>query len=126
MRRVLKFEDGDLLLDTRDNLRLLYSPEEIKNMVRRLAAELRPEMKNGPVFIGVLKGAFIFVSDLIRELDNGVQVDFIRAASYGLKDEPSAEVKIKSDITMDIKGRDVVIVEGIIDRGTTVRAVIGQ
>lgn len=109
-----------------NNLRLLYSPEDIKNMVRRLAGELRPNTKSAPVFIGVLKGAFIFVSDLIRELDGGVQVDFIQAASYGLKDEPSAEVRIKGDITIEIKGRDVVVVEGIIDRGTTARAVIGH
>lgn len=107
-------------------MKLLYSPEEIKKTVRRLAGEMGPEMKGSPVFIGVLKGAFMFVSDLIRELNGPVEVDFIRAASYGLKDEPSTEVRIKSDITADIKGRDVIVVEGIIDRGTTVRAVMGH
>ncbi|MBI5491511.1 MAG: hypoxanthine phosphoribosyltransferase [Deltaproteobacteria bacterium] len=113
-------------MDTRDGMKLLYSPEEIKKTVKRLAGELRPEMKGAPVFIGVLKGAFMFVSDLIRELNGAVEVDFIQAASYGLKDEPSTEVRIKGDITVDIKGRDVIIVEGIIDRGTTVRAVMGH
>ncbi|MDO8426262.1 MAG: hypoxanthine phosphoribosyltransferase [Deltaproteobacteria bacterium] len=108
-----------------DGIKLLYSPEEIKKIVRRLAREVEADLAGkDPVLIGVLKGAFVFLSDLAREIDAPVEVDFIQAASYGLRDEPSSEVRIKNDITADIKGRDIIVIEGIIDRGRTVRAVI--
>ena len=75
------------------------------------------------MLVGVLKGAFVFLSDLAREIKTDVEIDFIQAASYGKRESPSTEVLITGEIGTDVKGRDIIIVEGIIDRGTTARAV---
>ena len=71
-----------------------------------------------------MKGAFVFMADLARELGPEFEVGFIQAASYGDRETPSEEVRITSDISVEIEGRDVIVVEGIIDRGNTARAVV--
>ncbi len=106
------------------DLQLLFPPEEIHIIVDRLARELRSDFASrNPVLLGVLKGAFIFISDLMRAMKMPFEVDFIQAASYGEKTIPSSQVAIKGDITSDIKGRDVIIVDGIIDSGHTIRVI---
>lgn len=108
-----------------ESLKLLIPPEEIRAMVRRLAREVRKDFAGkNPVFICVLKGAFMFFSDLMRVLRTDFEVDFLQAASYHGKTVQSPEVVIKKDIAADIKGRDVVIVDGIIDSGLTVERII--
>ncbi len=101
-------------------------PEEIAGIVGRLSGAIRADYAGkDPVLIGVLKGAFVFMADLVKALDGmELEVDFIQAASYGERDEPSHEVLITRDLTMEIKGRHVIVVEGIIDRGLTVHAVL--
>jgi len=92
----------------------------IKTAVQRLAAEIRKDYSGKcPVLIGVLKGSFIFLSDLIRELNMPIKIDFIRAISYGSKDYSSGKVKLVKDIEMPIHGMDVLIVEDIVDKGYT-------
>lgn len=106
-------------------LRLVISPGEIRAIVKRLAREIeRDYADRTPVLVGVLKGSFVFLSDLARELSIPVEVDFIRTLCYGTRDVPSDEVCIMKDIEMDIEGRDVLIVEDIVDRGVTVNAVM--
>ncbi|MFQ5736359.1 MAG: phosphoribosyltransferase [Thermodesulfobacteriota bacterium] len=102
------------------------SPEEVGALVSEIAARLRADYAGrDPVLLGVLKGAFVFMADLTRALDAmDMEVDFVQAASYGHRDEPSHEVLITRDVTTEIKGRHVIVVEGIIDRGLTVRAVL--
>lgn len=107
------------------HLRQLIPEDEIHSMIRRLSAEIRADNPSSEaVIIGVMKGAFVFMADLVRELGPAFEVDFMQAASYGHRDTPSEEVRITSDISVDIKGRDVIVVEGIIDRGNTARAVV--
>lgn len=107
-------------------LKLLIPPEDIRAAVRRLARELRKDYAGkNPVFVCVLKGAFMFFSDLMRAIRADFEVDFVQAASYQGKSR-SPEVVIKKDVLSDINGRDVVIVDGIIDSGLTVQKLIGH
>jgi hypoxanthine phosphoribosyltransferase len=106
------------------NLKQLFPPEEIHIMVNRLAHEIHRDFPSkNPVFIGALKGAFVFLADLVRAVKMPLEVDFIQTASYGKQHTPSQEVLITRDVSLDIRGRHVIIVEGIIDRGTTARAI---
>ena len=99
---------------------LVFSAEDITNQVRRLANQISLDYHDKElVLIGVLKGAFIFLADLVRQLTIPVQVDFVRAASYGTGQESSGEVKIITDVELDLRGLDVLIVEDIVDSGLT-------
>ena len=71
------------------------------------------------VMVGVLKGAFIFLADLVRELSFPVEIDFVRLSSYGSGTSPTGEVHISKDVELSLKGRDVLIVEDIMDLGFT-------
>jgi hypoxanthine phosphoribosyltransferase len=108
------------------SLKPFIEPEEIREIVERLAGVIRADYTGkNPVLIGVLKGAFIFLADLARALEGmDLEVDFIQAASYGRRDEPSFEVLITRDLTEEIRDRHVIVVEGIIDRGRTMHAVL--
>ena len=100
------------------------SPSDIRGTVASLAKKIDEDYaRKTPLLVGVLKGAFVFLSDLARELKTDVEIDFIQAASYGKRESPATEVLITGEIGADVKGRDIIIVEGIIDRGTTARAV---
>ncbi|MBI5971519.1 MAG: hypoxanthine phosphoribosyltransferase [Deltaproteobacteria bacterium] len=107
------------------NLKPILSAQEIESIVETLAARVNADYASkDPVLVGVLKGAFVFVADLVRRLDIPFEVDYIQTASYGKKTGPATEVLITRDMTTDIKGRDVIIVEGIVDSGKTVRALL--
>lgn len=99
---------------------ILFSHEEIRQRISELAGEIDRRYEGRElVVIGVLKGAFIFMADLIRCLRVPCVVDFIRVASYGAAAESSGVITLVKDIEMDIRGRDVLIVEDIIDTGLT-------
>lgn len=106
-------------------LKPYLTPEKIDEIVGRLAGEIASTL-NGreAVLVGVLKGSYAFLADLSRKLGEGHEIDFIQTACYGLRDAPSNEVLILRDITVDLKGRDVVIVEDIIDRGHTAAVLV--
>ncbi|MEM8631889.1 MAG: hypoxanthine phosphoribosyltransferase [Pseudomonadota bacterium] len=76
------------------------------------------------IVVGLLRGSFIFIADLVRELDLPVEVDFLEASSYGDSMESSREVRILKDLRGEIAGRDVLLVEDIVDTGFTLRHVI--
>jgi hypoxanthine phosphoribosyltransferase len=100
-------------------LQLLFSREEIAKEVRRLADEISLDYHDREVLmVGVLKGSLLFVADLARLISRPVLIDFVRLASYGSGTEPQA-VELRKDLEMSIKGRDVLIVEDIIDSGHT-------
>ncbi|MBI4949748.1 MAG: hypoxanthine phosphoribosyltransferase [Deltaproteobacteria bacterium] len=102
----------------------LLSPSDIRETVDSLAKKIDEDYAGKtPLLVGVLKGAFVFLSDLAREIKTDVEIDFIQATSYGKRESPSTEVLITGEIGTDVSGRDIIIVEGIIDRGTTARAV---
>ena len=100
----------------------LISQEEIETKVIELAKKIEMDYKNQEVLIvGVLKGAFVFVSDLVRNINLDLSLDFIAVSSYGMSTESSGVVKINKDIEMDLSGKNVIIVEDIIDTGLTLK-----
>lgn len=105
----------------------LYSCEAIAKRVKEIAQVLsRSFAGREPIVIGVLKGAFIFVADLVREMEIPVKVDFVQAASYGLATESSGTVHLVKDISLDIRGQDVILVDDILDTGLTLRFVVDK
>lgn len=103
-----------------DISKVMFSKEQIQSKVKELAGQIQRDYDGEPVFvIGILKGACVFVSDLIREIDLPVTLDFMSVSSYGMSTESSGIVKIIKDLDMDITGLNVIIVEDIIDTGLT-------
>lgn len=101
-------------------LQTLFTPEEIKLAVKRLAQEIsRDYQGKNPLFLGVLKGSFIFMADLIRNLDMPLEVEFVALSSYGQGMESSGKVNVVQDLRTSVKGRDILIIEDIIDTGIT-------
>jgi len=111
-----------------EKLKPFIRQAELRRIVAHVAANIKADYEGkDPVFIGVLKGAFVFLSDLVRAMDDmPLEVDFIQAASYGDRDEPAHEALIVRDLTTEIKGRHVIVIEGIIDRGRTMHAVLAH
>ncbi len=99
---------------------VLLSEEQIKTRVKELALEISADYKEKkPLLIGVLKGAVVFLSDLIREMDIPLEVDFMAVSSYGADTASSGIVRIQKDLEQSIKDRDVLIIEDIVDTGLT-------
>lgn len=102
-------------------LKVLITQDEIKQAIARLAAEIRQDYKSKePLLVGILKGSFVFMADLIRQLELPVEVDFIKLSSYGAGRETSGKVKVVQGLKTPIKGRDVLVVEDIVDTGLTI------
>lgn len=103
-----------------ENLEVMLSAEEIKNRVRELALEISADYKGKkPLLVGVLKGAVVFLSDLIRNMDVPVEIDFMAVSSYGADTDSSGVVRIQKDLDRSIKDKDVLIIEDIVDTGLT-------
>ncbi len=95
---------------------------EIKQRVKALAQRISDDYRNRrPLFVGILKGAFVFMADLIREVEIPVEVDFLGVSSYGKSTESTGVVQITKDLDRDIMGLDVILVEDIVDTGLTLR-----
>jgi hypoxanthine phosphoribosyltransferase len=102
------------------NAGILLPAEKIAARVRELAAEISRDYRDqSPHLIGILKGAWVFMADLIRQLDPEATVDFLGIASYGAGTTSSGEVKITKDLDTSIEGRHVLVVEDILDTGRT-------
>ena len=102
-------------------LEVLISREEISQVVTRLASEINRDYRGKPLLlIGVLKGSFVFMADLVRQLGLPVEVDFIRLSSYGAARESSGRVKVVQGLKTPVKGRDVLVIEDIVDTGITI------
>jgi hypoxanthine phosphoribosyltransferase len=100
---------------------ILLSEAQIQHRVAELALELRHAFPVELHLVAVLKGAFVFLSDLIRNLPGDLTLDFIGVLSYGHGTTTSGEVRVVSDLEAAIEGRDVVLVEDIVDTGTTLK-----
>ena len=104
-----------------------FSEAQVRATVRRLAGEISAAYRGqSPLLVGVLKGSFVFLADLVRELSIPFEVDFIRARSYGAGQVSSGQVQIIKDIETDVRGRHVVVVEDIADTGLTLDTVAAR
>jgi len=102
-----------------------FKKNDIIKMVTATSQRISSDYQNRqPILIGVLHGAFIFLSDLIRSLEIPVKIDFIGVSSYGNGTESSGAIRLTKEIELDLKGEDVLIVEDIIDTGLTLRYII--
>jgi len=100
--------------------RLLISEEDLQARIRALGREITTDYAGrAPLLVGVLKGAFMFMSDLARAIDLPVEFDFMAVSSYGHSTRSSGVVRIVKDLDLDLADRDVIIVEDIIDSGLT-------
>ena len=108
-------------MDQESSLAPLLTPDEIQSRVRELAAEINGCYGVGtvPHLVSVLKGSFVFLVDLMRALSRPVTIDFVAMTSYGAETGPSHEPRMLKDLEQDIVGRDVLVVEDIIDTGQT-------
>jgi len=100
-------------------MQTLLSADQIQTRVGQMAREIKDDHPDGVHFVCVLKGAFMFLSDLARALDGEVTLDFMAVSSYGSSTKSSGQVQVLKDLGAAIEGRDVVIVEDIVDTGLT-------
>lgn len=99
---------------------ILYSEEQLRARVKELGAQITADYAGKePVLASVLRGSYIFMADLTRAIDLPVTVDFMAVSSYGAGTKSSGQVEIKKDLSDSIEGRDLIIVEDILDSGNT-------
>ena len=99
---------------------VLISQSQIHARIRELAVDIRGDHGDSPIhLVAVLKGAFVFLADLMREMKGDVTCDFIALSSYGSSTKSSGEVRLLKDLDRGLEGRNVVIVEDIVDTGLT-------
>jgi len=103
-----------------DEVDILYSQEQISARVKELGLRISRDYRGEELLvIGVLKGAFVFMADLVREIDLPLELDFISVSSYGASTISSGEVRIIKDLDYSLEGKNVLLVEDIIDTGLT-------
>lgn len=105
---------------TNPNLEILLSEQRIQDRVRELGAKITQDYAGrNPLLIGVLKGACFFLTDLLRAIDTRVGIEFMAISSYGASTRTSGEVRILKDLDVPVEGRDLIVVEDIVDTGLT-------
>lgn len=108
-----------------DNIEVLISEEDIQARIAELGAQITRDFKGQSVhLIGVLKGSFIFLADLVRHIDLDCSVDFLGVSSYGSRTQTSGVVRMTQDLSTPIAGKHVVLVEDIVDTGLTMKYLI--
>lgn len=100
--------------------KILFSEEQLKERVAQLGAQITADYAGkSPVIAAILRGSYIFMADLTRSIQLPVTVDFMAVSSYGAGTESSGQVEIKKDLSDHIEGKDIIIVEDILDSGNT-------
>lgn len=113
------------MFEQNDSIEVMISAEEIEKRVAELGAQITRDFKGQSIhLIGVLKGSFMFLADLVRHVDLECSVDFLGVSSYGSRTESSGVVRMTQDLSSPIKGRHVVLVEDIVDTGLTMKYLI--
>jgi hypoxanthine phosphoribosyltransferase len=109
------------------NLEPLITGEQIQARIALMGADIaRDYAGRNPILIGVLKGAFVFLSDLVRAIDLRLGLEFIAISSYGASTRSSGEVRIVKDLDVAIEGRDIIVVEDIVDTGLTLNYLLSN
>jgi hypoxanthine phosphoribosyltransferase len=113
-------------LGPRELRRVVYAADAIQNRVAALADEISRayDAEDRLVVIGILKGSFVFLADLVRRITVPVQIDFVVASSYGAGQSSSGDVKLLYDPALPLEGRAVLLVEDIVDSGTTLQRLV--
>ena len=115
----------NIAMSSQPKLYILFTSREIAAKVNELAAEIKKDYHDKyPLLIGILKGSFLFMADLIRLLDFPLEVEFIRLSSYGRGKQSSEVVKMVRGLRSPIKGRDVLVIEDIVDTGLTTNFIL--
>ena len=110
---------------SKDNIETLFSAEEIESRVAEMGAQITRDFKGQSLhIIGVLKGSFIFLADLVRHIDLDCSVDFLGVSSYGSRTQTSGVVRMTQDLSAPIAGRHILLVEDIVDTGLTMKYLI--
>ena len=119
-------EDGRL--GGRPIHRVVYDERTVQERVRALGAEITRDMagREDLLVLGLLKGSFVFVADLVRHVELPLQVDFLVAASYGPSTESGGEVRVLYDPSVNLRDRAVIVVEDVVDSGTTLRRLLPE
>ena len=107
--------------------RILISEEEIKSIVAKLGDEISEHYKGMDseiLVVGLLRGSFIFMADLVRQIKHPVRTEFMSISSYGDSSVSSGSISVQLDLDLDISGRDILLVEDIIDTGITLKNVV--
>ena len=100
--------------------RIMFSEEDLKKRIHELGEQISRDYEGkSPVFVGILKGCFIFMADLMRQVTVRCTVDFMAVSSYGNALSTTGAVKINKDLSQDIEGKHVILVEDILDSGIT-------
>jgi len=103
--------------------KLILSQKDISRRIRELGAAITADYEDsGLLMIGVLNGAFIFMADLVREIKLDIEIDFVRVASYGMSTSSSGTIRFSKDVELDTIGKNILIVEDIVDTGLTLAA----
>lgn len=106
----------------KDKKEIYISYAKVQKRIKELAVRINREYKGkSPIFIGVLNGAFMFLSDLIKELKIDCEIDFLKLSSYGNKKISSGRVTLLKSLNCEIEGRDIIVVEDIIDSGLSIK-----
>ena len=99
---------------------ILISREQIAETVKRMARQIEGDYPGEmPLLVAVLKGSFVFLADLVRQIKRPVELDFLRLSSYGSDTKSSGKIRLRMGVTSPVKGRDVLVVEDIVDTGLT-------
>ncbi len=107
--------------------RILLTADQIAERVQELAADLQRDYRDrNPLLVGVLTGSVVFLADLMRHLQMPVVVDFMQVSSYGDSTVSSGNVQVVKDLTQPVEGRDVVVVEDIVDTGRSLRFIVDE
>lgn len=110
-----------------DMERVLFTQEQVAGRIREMAQEItRDYAGKAPLVVGILRGSFIFMADLVRQLELPLSLDFMSASSYGAGTVSSGKVNIRLDLQEDIADRDVLLVEDILDTGNTLSKLVAE
>jgi hypoxanthine phosphoribosyltransferase len=106
---------------------ILVNEQAIEKRVSELGEKIAEDYEGKyPILIGILKGSSVFMSDLIRKINIPIEIDFLKASSYGAEARSSGVVALESDLSMDVKGRSILLVEDIVDTGNTLKYLLGK